>query len=86
MANRRNELRHLVLERLSDQWPRTPSGKLVKGFWPIAADYLARIEGPQAPEGPELQVWWFKHRRICSGLPERFASIGAISGTNIALS
>jgi hypothetical protein len=65
MANQRNELRHILIERLAEEWPRTHAGKLVKGFWPMAAYEVALMEGPKAPPAPELQVWWFKHRRIC---------------------
>src|SRR4051794_21839020 len=65
VPNRKNELRHLMIQLLSEEWPRSPTGKRVKGFWQSASRELERIEGLEAPPGPELQTWWFKHRRIC---------------------
>ncbi len=70
MANRRNELRHLVVERMIERCARTEGGKMPKGFWPSVVAVLTLLEGQDAPGEVELQVWWTRHRRICLETPE----------------
>jgi hypothetical protein len=63
-----NERRHDLLDRLMADWPRSPAGKLKRGFWGCAADQVYKVESavnPEAPclSGPQLQEWYRRHTR-----------------------
>lgn len=71
MANRRNELRHLLIVGLQNKLPRRgASQRLPRGFWSSAAEIVALFEGVKAPGPEELQVWWMKHCQRCHETPE----------------
>lgn len=67
--------RYEIVNRLMDGWPRTPTGKLSKGFWRCALQEVEAVEGSigtyrRARNNPGcayhhdfLGAWWSNYHR-----------------------
>jgi transcriptional regulator with XRE-family HTH domain len=60
------EDRHRLIVHEMASWPRTPSGRLQRGFWQHAADEVTRAEQPERPWSYlRIKRWWLAHIGRC---------------------
>jgi hypothetical protein len=59
------ERRHELIDEMMEKWPRSKSGRLARGFWPAAAQRVARDNGKELTY-QELQIWWHSHPAHCA--------------------
>lgn len=59
LSRTRFQKRRQLLENFMSTWPRTPTGKLARGFWPSAFELVKAEEEDQAPSDQQaLRQWW----------------------------